>query len=62
MVLFNGYNLEKGSIIGTVNSKIVPKIVVEERSIQIPHVANHNLRRAGFLSVISTQDLSIKFT
>lgn len=39
-----------------VNSKIVPKIIIKKGSVQIHHVADHNLRRTGFLSVINTQD------
>lgn len=58
MALCNGYKLEKGKLglIETVNSKIVPKIIIEKGSLQIYHVADHNLRRTGFLSVINTQD------
>lgn len=57
MALCNGCNLEKGKfgIIATVNHKIVAKIVVEEGYVQIYHVADHNFRRAGFLSVLNTQ-------
>lgn len=39
-----------------VNSKIVPKIIIEKGSVRIHHVADHNFRRMGFLSVINTQD------
>lgn len=46
----------KLGIIETVNSKIVPKIIIEKGSVRIHHVADHNLRRTGFLSVINTQD------
>lgn len=58
MALCNGYNLEKDKlgIIEMVHSKIVPKIIIEKGSVQIHHVAEHNLRRTGFLSVINTQD------
>lgn len=41
-----------------VNSKIVPKIIIEKGSVQIHHVADHNLRRTGFLSGINTQRLA----
>lgn len=58
MALSNECNLGKCKlgIIARVNSKIVPKMVDEEGSVQIHQVASNNLRTTGFLSAICTQD------
>lgn len=58
MALSNECNLGKCKlgIIAKVNSKIVPKMVDEEGSVQILQVASHNLRTAGFLAAMCTED------
>jgi hypothetical protein len=50
----------KLGIIATVNSKIVPAMVVEEGSVQIHQVANHSLRTTGFFICHKYQRLIYK--